>query len=118
MSFFTIYFFSLFKAGIRVASLFNGKAKKWMQGRKNIFKRLESTIPENEKIIWIHCASLGEFEQGRPIIERLRNQYTGHKILLTFFSLPDTMSKKIIRAPIGFFIYRLMAREMQNAFWK
>jgi 3-deoxy-D-manno-octulosonic-acid transferase len=69
-----------------VASLFNAKAKKWVKGRKNIFEKLEKAIPPNEKIIWVHCASLGEFEQGKPIIERLRPQGTRHKILLTFFS--------------------------------
>jgi 3-deoxy-D-manno-octulosonic-acid transferase len=76
----------LLKAGIHVASLFDGKAKKWVKGRKNIFETLEKTIPPNEKIIWVHCASLGEFEQGRPLMERLRAQGTGHRILLTFFS--------------------------------
>jgi 3-deoxy-D-manno-octulosonic-acid transferase len=79
-------FLALFKAGIHVASLFNSKAKKWVKGRKNIFEKLAKVIPENQKIIWVHCASLGEFEQGRPLIEKLRAQNTQHKILLTFFS--------------------------------
>ncbi len=64
-----------------------------MRGRKNIFERLEKIIPKNvqrnavgEKIIWMHCASLGEFEQGRPLIERIKAQGSSHKILLTFFS--------------------------------
>jgi 3-deoxy-D-manno-octulosonic-acid transferase len=72
--------------GTHIASLFNNKAKKWVQGRKNIFEQLEKTIPKNEKIIWIHCASLGEFEQGRPVMERLKAQDPRLKILLTFFS--------------------------------
>jgi 3-deoxy-D-manno-octulosonic-acid transferase len=79
-------FLALFKAGIHIASLFNSKAKKWVKGRKNIFEKLAKVIPANEKIIWVHCASLGEFEQGRPLIEKLRAQTTQHKILLTFFS--------------------------------
>ncbi|MDP4262667.1 MAG: glycosyltransferase N-terminal domain-containing protein [Bacteroidota bacterium] len=79
-------FLALFKSGIIVASLFNRKAKKWLKGRKNIFKKLAKAIPGNENIIWVHCASLGEFEQGRPLIERLRVQSPKHKILLTFFS--------------------------------
>jgi len=79
-------FLSLFRVGTQAASLFNPKAKKWVQGRKGIFTALEKTIPAGEKIIWMHCASLGEFEQGRPVIERLKEQKTGHKILLTFFS--------------------------------
>ncbi len=69
-----------------MASLFNPKAKKWVTGRKGIFEKLQQAIPPGEKVIWMHCASLGEFEQGRPVIEKLKAQGTGHKILLTFFS--------------------------------
>ncbi len=84
--FFYNIFLWLFWAGTHIASLFNQKAKKWVQGRKGIFEKLEKAIPAGEKIIWIHCASLGEFEQGRPVIEKLKAEGTGHKILLTFFS--------------------------------
>lgn len=67
---------------ISVAALFTEKAKKWKDGRRNYFDRL----PENMSgCIWVHCASLGEFEQGRPVIEALRKKST-QKILLTFFS--------------------------------
>ncbi len=83
--FYTIFLW-LFRAVTYVASLFDAKAKKWIIGRKNIFKRLQAAIPKDGKTIWIHCASLGEFEQGRPVIEKLRDQYQEHKILLTFFS--------------------------------
>lgn len=80
----------LFKAGVRIAALFNAKAKKWVQGRDGIWQALESKIgsqkSEDSRIIWVHCASLGEFEQGRPVIERLRAQGSELKILLTFFS--------------------------------
>lgn len=79
-------FLWLFRAGTHAASFFNPKAKKWVKGRKGIFKKLEETIPPGEQIIWMHCASLGEFEQGRPLIEKLNQLGTGHKILLTFFS--------------------------------
>lgn len=79
-------FLLLFKAGIRVAALFDSKAKKWVQGRKGIFKKLEAAIGSNDKIVWMHCASLGEFEQGRPLLEKLRSQYPHYKFLLTFFS--------------------------------
>ncbi len=85
--FFYNIFLILFNGGVRVAALFNSKAKKWLQGRKQIWKRLESELgTQKSKIAWVHCASLGEFEQGRPLIERLREQGSGHKILLTFFS--------------------------------
>lgn len=57
-----------------------------MQGRKQIFDKLQSAIPSNSNIIWMHCASVGEFEQGRPIIESLKSNYPDYKILLTFFS--------------------------------
>lgn len=86
----TVLFYNIFLwlyvIGIRIASLFDPKAKKWLEGRKNIFKKLKAAIPKKEKIIWIHCSSLGEFEQGRPIMERLKSQGTKYKILLTFFS--------------------------------
>lgn len=79
-------FLILFKAGTHIAALFNKKAKKWVAGRKNIFERLGKAISTEEKLIWIHCASLGEFEQGRPVIEKLKAIEPGYKILLTFFS--------------------------------
>lgn len=83
--FFYNIFLLLFKAGVHTAAIFNGKAKKWVQGRRGIFEKLQKAIAGNERIIWVHCASLGEFEQGRPLIEKLKEQNT-HKILLTFFS--------------------------------
>jgi 3-deoxy-D-manno-octulosonic-acid transferase len=69
-----------------VVALFNPKAKKWVTGRRGIFERLESAIGDNKKVIWMHCASLGEFEQGRPLLEKLRSQLPGYQFLLTFFS--------------------------------
>lgn len=69
-----------------LGSPFNKKAREWFKGRKNIFKRLKKQINKNDKIIWFHCASLGEFEQGRPVIESVRSTFPDHKILLTFFS--------------------------------
>ncbi len=71
---------------LKVAALFNSKAKLWVDGRSNIFKKISNTSISSSSIIWVHCASLGEFEQGRPIIEKLVNTYPDHKILLTFFS--------------------------------
>ncbi len=85
-----IGFYGLF---IRIAALFNPKARKWVAGRKGIFERIESTVagdrrPEtgDRQLAWFHCASLGEFEQGRPVIEAFRKEHPGWKILLTFFS--------------------------------
>lgn len=80
-------FLLLYKTAIRVTSLWNKKAKLWQGGRKNIFDRLSAELrTNNSKIVWFHCSSLGEFEQGRPVIEKLRSQYPGFKFLLTFFS--------------------------------
>jgi 3-deoxy-D-manno-octulosonic-acid transferase len=79
----------LYKFGALIASLVNKKAKMWQNGRRNIFENIlnwRSTISENQKIIWMHCASLGEFEQGRPILENIKAKYPKYKILLTFFS--------------------------------
>ena len=75
---------SLFGIGIRVYSLFNQKAALWIAGRKNWEKELRKNLKGHDGLIWLHCSSLGEFEQGRPIIEALEKK--GQKILLTFFS--------------------------------
>ena len=79
----TIYGYLLI---IRIASLFNNKAKLWIKGRKNIFNNIKNAIDSDSKIAWFHAASLGEFEQGRPVIEAFRKKFPGHKIILTFFS--------------------------------
>jgi 3-deoxy-D-manno-octulosonic-acid transferase len=72
---------------ISIASLFNNKAKKWKQGRKDIFQNLQKALKDNKSpLIWFHCASLGEFEQGRPVIEEFKKKFPQYKILLTFFS--------------------------------
>ena len=83
--FYNIFLF-FFRVGIHIASLFNAKAKKWVQGRKDILKKIKAAVPNDSNNIWVHCASLGEFEQGRPLIEKLKDKYPGYKILLTFFS--------------------------------
>ena len=74
-----------YTAAIRMAAPFSAKAKLWTQGRKQILQRLRECV-HGEKIIWVHAASLGEFEQGRPVIEALRERCPEYKILLTFFS--------------------------------
>ena len=83
---FTIF---LYWCVIHIASLFNEKARKWVSGRKNIFSTIKKTLEEKKidgNVIWFHCASLGEFEQGRPVIEGLKTQNPNAKIVLTFFS--------------------------------
>lgn len=74
------------QSGIKVASLWNPKAKLWCDGRKDLLKRMQQSIKPGERIVWVHAASLGEFEQGRPIIEKIRREYPEYKILVTFYS--------------------------------
>lgn len=82
-----IIFLSLYTLGARIAALFSAKARLWLNGRRNIFDQLRNGLSaEGRKRIWVHCSSLGEFEQGLPVIEALRKTYPGHCIVLTFFS--------------------------------
>jgi 3-deoxy-D-manno-octulosonic-acid transferase len=78
----------LLGASIRIASTFHPKAKAFVTGRKDTFRKLSAfrSNDQSSPLVWIHCASLGEFEQGRPIIELIRQEFPQHKILLTFFS--------------------------------
>ncbi len=71
---------------IRIAAIFNPKAKQWITGRKNLWQRLQRAINRDDNIVWFHAASLGEFEQGRPVIEAYKEKFPDTKILLTFFS--------------------------------
>ncbi len=84
----TLYNISIwsFSIAVHIASLFNPKAKQWIKGRKDIFRKLEKALKNEQNIVWFHCASLGEFEQGKPIIEGYKIKHPTHKILLTFFS--------------------------------
>ncbi|HOT88078.1 MAG TPA: glycosyltransferase N-terminal domain-containing protein [Bacteroidales bacterium] len=72
---------------IYIASVFrHKKAVQWINGRKNLFSEIEKKVKTSHPLAWFHCASLGEFEQGRPLMEEFRKQYPTYKILLTFFS--------------------------------
>ena len=75
-----------YECGINIATLWDGKARLWCKGRRGLLDDMASRIAPNERIVWIHAASLGEFEQGRPIIERIKAEYPDIKVLLTFFS--------------------------------
>lgn len=80
-------FLLLYAFAFRIAALFNQKAKLGLRGRKNTFRLLRSnTPPDSQQIIWMHCASVGEFEQGRPLLESLKEHYPLSNIILTFFS--------------------------------
>jgi 3-deoxy-D-manno-octulosonic-acid transferase len=75
-----------YAAGIRLAALFHAKAKLWCAGRKLLWQNLELQCARNPKVIWFHCASLGEYEQGKPLIQKLKSSKPDYTILLTFFS--------------------------------
>lgn len=77
-----------YRIAIGIAALVSEKARLWLAGRKNWKEQLESKVRNLNagKRIWIHCASLGEFEQGRPVIEELKKKYPGCLVILTFFS--------------------------------
>ena len=85
LTFFYNIFISFYIAAIRLLSIWNYKARLWWAGRRNfpVFNFDKST---DKKTIWMHCASLGEFEQGRPLIESIKKQYPHYTIVLTFFS--------------------------------
>ena len=71
---------------LQIAALFSPKMKLFVDGRKNVIPRLRQKIGLTEKAIWFHAASLGEYEQGLPVMEAIKNLYPNHKIVLTFFS--------------------------------
>lgn len=84
--FFYKLFITLYPFFIKLASPFSKKAALWIDGRKDILERMETTIGAHNKLVWMHCSSLGEFEQGRPVIERLKLENPSLKVLITFFS--------------------------------
>ena len=76
----------IYQAGIAIYSHFNEKVKKMWIGERAAFGVLQKQVEPNAKYVWFHAASLGEFEQGRPLIEKIKKEYPNYKILLTFFS--------------------------------
>ena len=75
------------RLGMRLAALFHPKARAFVTGRNKLLSHLAAAFQSNTSpVVWVHCASLGEFEQGRPVIEALKKELTGIKVLLTFFS--------------------------------
>lgn len=76
----------LYLWAVRLAAPRLPKARLWYEGRKDLYRRMAEAIDPAARVVWIHVASLGEFEQGRPIIEQIRKTHPEYKILLTFFS--------------------------------
>ncbi|MBC7892476.1 MAG: 3-deoxy-D-manno-octulosonic acid transferase, partial [Sphingobacteriaceae bacterium] len=84
-----VYDCSIFflQVAFRLAAPFHRKARAWVLGRQDLFQTLEHQFSGNtQPVAWFHCASLGEFEQGRPVLEAFRREFPHYKILLTFFS--------------------------------
>ncbi|WP_313717134.1 glycosyltransferase N-terminal domain-containing protein, partial [Kaistella carnis] len=73
-------------AGMKVGAIFNYKLKKGLAGRRQSCDLVKSQFSADDKIIWMHAASLGEYEQGLPVLEKLKEKFPKHKILITFFS--------------------------------
>jgi 3-deoxy-D-manno-octulosonic-acid transferase len=71
---------------VKLLALFSPKIKLFVEGRKTVFQSLESKISSTDKTIWFHAASLGEFEQGLPVMEKIKKEFPNHKIVVTFFS--------------------------------
>lgn len=85
---FFLYNQIVFIAGflLKIVALFSPKMALFVKGRKDVFKTLEEKNQANDKSIWFHAASLGEYEQGLPVIEKIKEKYPSHKIIVTFFS--------------------------------
>ena len=99
---------------VRLAAPFNQKAQKFLEGRKNLFSELKASVGNEQKpLAWFHCASLGEFEQARPVLEAFKKQYPDFFILLTFFSPSGYEVRK--NYPEADFITYLPQDTAQNA---
>jgi len=111
------FFYSLFVhcyAGlIKVASLFSKKAKLWCRGRKNVFPVLKEKCTGKGNVVWFHCASLGEFEQGKPLMEKIKQQDEKVTILVTFFSPSGFEIKK--NTPVADIVAYLPMDTRKNA---
>lgn len=96
-----------------IISPFHRKAKLWVQGRKDIFKAIQEQIDPNQQYIWFHFASLGEFEQGRSVLEKIRIKYPSEKIVITFFSPSGYEIRK--NTPLADHVFYLPEDTAKNA---
>ena len=103
-----IIFIWLYPVIAALISPFNNKAKLWLAGRKNIFEKIRAEVDnDNFKKIWMHCSSLGEFEQGRPVLEKLKENYPAYKLVVTFFS-PSGYEVQKNNSPADYVFYMPM----------
>ena len=111
-------FLSLYDGGLRIVSVYNRKAKARLTGTRTIFNELENwrVKSKGDKFVWMHCASLGEFEQGRPVIEKIRSAYPSYKILITFFSASGYEVRKNYSGAEGVFYLPADSRKHAEKF--
>jgi 3-deoxy-D-manno-octulosonic-acid transferase len=100
---------------VKIFSLFNSKAALFINGRVNLLEKVSETIDATKKHIWFHFASLGEFEQGRPVLEKIRHAYPRKRIVITFFSPSGYEIRKDYKGVEGIFYLPLDTSE--NASW-
>lgn len=86
MAFLYNIFISLFAFGMKAFALIHDKTKKGVEGRAQSLHKVKSAFSKTDKVIWMHAASLGEYEQGLPVLEKLKENFPQHKVLVTFFS--------------------------------
>ncbi len=98
---------------LRIVALFNKKMKLFVNGRKDVFEILQKKISAEDKTIWFHCASLGEFEQGVPIMEAMKKLKPDHKIIVSFFSPSGFEIKK--NSPLADVVVYLPMDTQSNA---
>ncbi len=108
-------FLWLYRGGVFALSFFNPKARLWIKGRVNVFSKLKKDLKSVQgKIVWMHCASLGEFEQGKPVLKRILKEYPGTIPVISFFS---PSGYEIIKKKNEFqYIYYLPLDSVVNAY--
>lgn len=109
----------IYRILIGLAAIFNPKARLWVSGRVDLFEKISNFRVSNEgKLVWIHCASLGEFEQGRPVIESLKKQRPDWKIMVTFYSPSGYEIRKNYEAADAVFYLPLDTKDNAQKFVK
>ena len=79
---------------LKIVALFSPKMKLFVDGRRNVFGEISAKIKPSDQTIWFHAASLGEYEQGLPVIEKIKESFPNHKIVLTFFSEKNSLKQQ------------------------
>ena len=102
---------------LKLVAVFSPKIKLFVEGRKVIFPTLEQKIKPSDRTIWFHAASLGEYEQGLPVIEKIKEKFPSHKIIVTFFRLQAMKSAKTIQLRMSRFICLWIPRKTLNNFY-